>query len=79
MLLGLTIIENEPLMPLEILDNNELLELNLLDNNNLLSMSIEDNTEEIEIEMLEMDTIEELMVKPIFDVSYARRHPWLNT
>lgn len=67
MLLELTIVEKEPVIELEVLDNND-----------LLSMSIEDNTEEIEIEMLEIDTIEELMVKPIFDVSYARRHPWLN-
>lgn len=78
MKIGLTIIENQELIPLEVLDNNELLDLKLLDNNNLLNVSIEDNQEEIEIDLLEMNTIEELMVKPIFDVSYARRHPWLN-
>lgn len=71
-------IENPNIIQLEILDNNELLELNLLDNNNLLDISVEDNQEKIEIELAEMDTIEELMIKPIFDVSYARRHPWLN-
>ena len=68
MKLELTIIENDPVIDLEILDNN-----------NLISMEIEDNnTFDINLDLLEMDTIEELMVKPIFDVSYARRHPWLN-
>ena len=68
MMLELTIIENDPVIDLEILDNN-----------NLISMKIEDNnTFDINLDLLEMDTIEELMVKPIFDVSYARRHPWLN-
>lgn len=68
MMLELTIIENDPVIDLEILDNN-----------NLISMEIEDNnTFDIDLDLLEMDTIEELMVKPIFDVSYARRHPWLN-
>lgn len=68
MMLELTIIENDPVIDLEILDNN-----------NLISMEIEDNnTFDINLDLLEMDTIEELMVKPIFDVSYARRHPWLN-
>lgn len=68
MMLELTIIENDPIIDLEILDNN-----------NLISMEIEDNnTFDINLDLLEMDTIEELMVKPIFDVSYARRHPWLN-
>ena len=68
MMLELTIIENDPAIDLEILDNN-----------NLISMEIEDNnTFDINLDLLEMDTIEELMVKPIFDVSYARRHPWLN-
>ena len=68
MMLELTIIENDPVIDLEILDNN-----------NLISMEIEDNnTFDINLYLLEMDTIEELMVKPIFDVSYARRHPWLN-
>lgn len=68
MMLELIIIENDPVIDLEILDNN-----------NLISMEIEDNnTFDINLDLLEMDTIEELMVKPIFDVSYARRHPWLN-
>ena len=68
MMLELTIIENDPVIDLEILDNN-----------NLISMKIEDNnTFDINLDLLEMDTIEELMVQPIFDVSYARRHPWLN-
>lgn len=68
MMLELTIIENDPVIDLEILDNN-----------NLISMEIEDNnTFDINLDLLEMDTIEELMVKPVFDVSYARRHPWLN-
>lgn len=68
MMLELTIIENDPAIDLEILDNN-----------NLISMEIEDNnTFDIDLDLLEMDTIEELMVRPIFDVSYARRHPWLN-
>lgn len=68
MMLELTIIENDPVIDLEILDNN-----------NLISMEIEDNnTFDIDLDLLEMDTIEELMVRPIFDVSYARRHPWLN-
>lgn len=68
MMLELTIIENDPIIDLEILDNN-----------NLISMEIEDNnTFDIDLDLLEMDTIEELMVRPIFDVSYARRHPWLN-
>ena len=68
MMLELTIIENDPVIDLEILDNN-----------NLISMELEDNnTFDINLDLLEMDTIEELMVKPIFDVSYARRHPWLN-
>ena len=68
MMLELTIIENDPVIDLEILDNN-----------NLISIEIEDNnTFDINLDLLEMDTIEELMVKPIFDVSYARRHPWLN-
>ena len=68
MMLELTIIENDPVIDLEILDNN-----------NLISMEIEDNnTFDINLDLLEMDTIEELMVKPIFDISYARRHPWLN-
>lgn len=68
MMLELTIIENDPVIDLEILDNN-----------NLISMEIEDNnTFDINLDLLEMDAIEELMVKPIFDVSYARRHPWLN-
>ena len=68
MMLELTIIENDPVIDLEILDNN-----------NLISMEIEDNnTFDINLDLLEVDTIEELMVKPIFDVSYARRHPWLN-
>ena len=68
MMLELTIIENDPVIDLEILDNN-----------NLISMEIEDNnTFDINLDLLEMDTIEELMVKPIFNVSYARRHPWLN-
>lgn len=68
MMLELTIIENDPVIDLEILDSN-----------NLISMEIEDNnTFDINLDLLEMDTIEELMVKPIFDVSYARRHPWLN-
>ena len=68
MMLELTIIENDPVIDLEILDNN-----------NLISMEIEDNnTFDINLDLLEMDTNEELMVKPIFDVSYARRHPWLN-
>lgn len=68
MMLELTIIENDPVIDLEILDNN-----------NLISMEIEDNnTFDINLDLLEMDTIEELIVKPIFDVSYARRHPWLN-
>ena len=68
MMLELTIIENDPVIDLEILDNND-----------LISMEIEDNnTFDINLDLLEMDTIEELMVKPIFDVSYARRHPWLN-
>ena len=68
MMLELTIIENDPVIDLEILDNN-----------NLISMEIEDNnTFDINLDLLEMDTIKELMVKPIFDVSYARRHPWLN-
>ena len=68
MMLELTIIENDPVIDLEILDNND-----------LISMEIEDNnTFDINLDLLEMDTIEELMVKPVFDVSYARRHPWLN-
>ena len=68
MMLELTIIENDPVIDLEILDNN-----------NFISMEIEDNnTFDINLDLLEMDTIEELMVHPIFDVSYARRHPWLN-
>ena len=68
MMLELTIIENDPVIDLEILDHN-----------NLISMEIEDNnTFDINLDLLEMDTIEELMVKPIFNVSYARRHPWLN-
>ena len=68
MMLELTIIENDPVIDLEILDNN-----------NLISMEIEDNnTFDINLDLLEMDTIEELTVKPIFNVSYARRHPWLN-
>ena len=68
MMLELTIIENDPVIDLEILDNN-----------NLISMEIEDNnTFDIDLDLLEMDTIEELMIRPIFDVSYARRHPWLN-
>lgn len=68
MMLELTIVENDPIIDLEILDNN-----------NLISMEIEDNnTFDIDLDLLEMDTIEELMIRPIFDVSYARRHPWLN-